>query len=134
MQTTARMKPVQFMGKDIIVRELSLRKIGKLADAVEGLAGQLDRKAFVSEDMEQIVPAMIKLIRVAPEKIVEIVRLGADVAEDDVLDATPREIIGLFLEIWHVNNLLELFRKKLQPVLPPALGGPEMSAPGPSEA
>ncbi len=118
MQTTARTNIVHFRGQDITIRELSLRKIGALAEIMEGLANQFDKEALESEDMQRIVPAVSHLIQSAPDKIVALVKLGADVTDDDILDATPRELMDLFIHIWQINNLAEMFQKKVQSLLP----------------
>jgi len=122
--TTRKEARVQFNGKEILVKEFSMRQYQLVAKNVlevaadKSIAAKLD-----SKETADMLALAGELLAKVPERIVTIAKAAsADVDEDLVLDATPREILALGLQIWEMNDLVGLFKsaKKALAAPPPA--------------
>lgn len=123
-------KVVKFAGEQVTVRELTLGdfpKVGDILGKVVGRTAIID--AFKSDDTEKQAMAMAELLVVIPLDLAELINLATGVNPEVVLKATVSEVLDLFLEIWKLNNLVDVFGKKLAGVLgnrpaPPKVANP----------
>lgn len=123
-------KVVQFAGEEVTVRELTLGdfpKVGDILGKVVGRTAIID--AFKSDDTEKQALAMSELLVVIPLDLAELINLATGVNPEVVLKATVSEVLDLFLEIWKLNNLVDVFGKKLAGVLGNRLAPPKVANP-----
>jgi hypothetical protein len=120
-ELTPRTRSVTVSGRAVEVRELSLRKIGQLADIIGGLAapgGPVDR--LKSAETADVIGAVIEIVRTAPAQVAAAFALATDAPSDLILDATPRELMALGQEVWDLNNLADILGKAKAPAAGPA--------------
>jgi len=97
---------VQYNGATVTVRELSTRSLLKVADILKQVAGHADLLVKIqSGDAAKVLEGVSELVQVLPGPVKEIIALGSDATPDMVMDATPRQTIGLLKSILAVNNL-----------------------------
>ena len=127
--TIPRERTVPFGAGEVTLRELSLRKIGTLGGRLAALARERETlKKIGSGDMALVVEGVADLMQKIPDQLAGLVTVVVDLEQDAVLDATPRQVLALLVEVWALNDLAELFKGKVQPL---AAGRPPAAEPGP---
>lgn len=125
METAPNIVTIKLSSCTLTLKELSLRRYSLLAKILEEItaSGQVMAK-LESENIGEMSAGVAALMGIIPEKITAIIKLAAPEAEEDaILDLTPAEAVRVLLEIWKQNNLMDLFKKKLAPMLAQARGG-----------
>ena len=125
-----RTKTVEFAGEKVTVRELTLGDFSKVGDALGKVVGRTAIfEAFKSGDTEKQALAMADLLIVIPNDLADLINLATGVDQEKVLNATAPQVIDLFLEIWKLNNLVDVFGKKLGGVLGALPEAPKVANP-----
>lgn len=126
----ARSKEVQFNGKPVTVRELTLGDIMGVGKALSSIASRADIfDAFKSEDTDKQAVAISELLVMLPQDMAELIQLATGLKPEKVIAATPAQVLDLVLEIWELNNLVDIFGKKLSGVLGKISAAPKVANP-----
>ena len=113
LKSVALTQTVEWAGRQVVVKEMSTRQIMKMASVLEGVFADAELLPnLTSGDTERALKGLTKLIQTVPDKLAEIVVAATDLTTDDVLDAPPRLLVELIKQIWELNNLTNLLKKK----------------------
>ena len=131
MVTQAEEKKIRLAGTELVIRELSIRKFQRLIEVVGSLTKHAGIfKLLESEETAAVARGVAELVRLVPDSLSEIIELAVEAQprprfslrarpiKNLVLDSTPTELMSALLEIWKMNNVVDLFRKKAGPLLP----------------
>lgn len=112
-------KTIQFNGKDLTLKRLTMRQFMLLGEALESIMGQKDIAAKMqSGKPADVIPAILTLIQVAPGSIAKIASIATGLTADEVLDSQPDEVIALLKAVWDFNDLIDLLKKNLSLIIP----------------
>ena len=115
-------RTVAFRGREVVLYEVSLRTIKKLAVVLRELlpGGQAE---LGSGDPVQVANAITALVENAPDKLAALVVLVAPtLTVDEVLDATARDVVAILVAAWELNNIMDLLKKVLPGAGTPGAG------------
>lgn len=113
-ETLRNVAEVQFGGRTVQVKELSLRKFQALGSVV----GQIEALGKALGDIENLEPGEViktvgNLFTTAPEVVAQVISTATDLTQDEVLDGTISEVLEVVAAVIRVNNFMSTFKKKV---------------------
>jgi hypothetical protein len=129
MELLGKSRTVDFNGRKVEVRELTIRQIVSLSSQLARISRfQPVFEDLAAKDNARVIRGILSLVRTVPGELASFVAVALPrrrrlfwtvpaVTKRDILDATPEQVVDLVTAIVEVNNLGEMFKKKvLEPV------------------
>lgn len=112
-------KEYTFNGKTILIKKLTFRQYIKLGECLEKVVqnkGLMDK--FSTGIPVDFIQGVIGTLQFAPDVISDVLTITTGLSKDEVLDAIPDEVTALLIEVWKMNDLIDLVKKNLDFIAP----------------
>jgi hypothetical protein len=105
----SREEKISFNEKDYAVKKMALGQYAKFSEKLEELLpNKAAMLALIQGSPADRIETILSLFKAAPEKLAELTSIASGISRDEILDATPDEVLDLLETVYRINEIDKL--------------------------